>query len=379
MSQALISRILLGLLISTFNHRVENSSFQPWVRGTVPSSDDGSALSSRKAPPTDPPIARSHELVEKLVPLGTDVLWLNPPGELLGASQAGWRFWQPHYAPHQALKSRGWEEVAPKDDRRWPQILLYASKHKEETFHLIAAARSRLASGGTLFFVAPNDYGAKSYQKPLGESTSSLFYENGRKSRLYRLDPLPESEPRGIPLETLQQRDDGYWSAPGLFSWSGLDTGSALLGEVLQQESLTGPVADLGAGWGFLASGLPLKTAVHLFESDRRGLECAKRNLSKHNAHYHWCDLSDLEHWPPGAPMQFPNVITNPPFHTGQREETGLGQLFARLAHRLLTPGGTLWLVGNSHLAYPRLLSTLYREVEVKAQARGFTVVKARR
>ncbi len=336
-------------------------------------------MNSRKVPQTDPPIARAHELMEKLASPGSDVLWLNPPGELLGAGQAGWRFWQPHHASHHALRSRGWEEVAPNDDRRWPQILLYASKHKDETFHLIAAARSRLASGGKLFFVVPNDYGAKSYEKPLRESATSLSYENGRKSRLYRLDPLLESTPQSIPLEALQQRGGGYWSSPGLFSWSGVDTGSALLAEVLKKESLTGPVADLGAGWGFLASGLPAKTAVHLFESDRRGLECARRNLADHNASYHWCDLSDLERWPQGAPTQFPNVITNPPFHSGQREETGLGQLFARLAHRILTPGGALWLVGNSHLAYPRLLSTLYREVEIKAQARGFTVVKARR
>ena len=335
-------------------------------------------MRSQRIQQTDPPIARAHELMEKYAPSAEETLWLNPPGELFCTSKPGWRFWQPGFGPNQALRGQGWEELADEDRREWPVILLYASKHKEETLELVEAARSRLSQDGRLLFVVPNDYGAKSYEKPLQELDPGLSHENGRKSRLYRLGAAePSSEP--LPLTRPRQRGDGYWSAPGLFSPNAVDQGSALLVEALAGERLSGPVADLGAGWGYLASQLPTQATPHLFESDRRGLLCAQRNLEGRAAHYHWCDLSDLDFWPEGAPTRFSTVITNPPFHSGQREQAGLGQLFARLAHRLLEPDGTLWLVGNSHLAYPRLLSTLYREVEVKAQARGFTVVKAKR
>lgn len=325
----------------------------------------------------DPPIARAHELVTKFVGGELATLWLNPPGELLGAPPAQTRFWQPHFSANRSLRQRGWEELELDSPLLWSRIVLYASKHKEETARLIAAARSRLKPDGVAFFAAPNDYGGKSYERPLKDSGALVSYENGRKSRLYRLAPSPASLPLP-PLERPERRGDGYWTSPGLFSWSGVDAGSALLAEVLQEHPLAGKVADLGAGWGYLSSKIEGKTELHLFESDRRGLDCARGNLKGRNASFHWCDLSDLSSWPEQAPTRFDHVITNPPFHTGQREETGLGQLFARLAHRLLERGGTLWLVGNAHLGYPRLLGTLYREIEVKAQARGFCVVKAR-
>ncbi len=327
---------------------------------------------------TDPAIARAHELLEKFPPLAVDTLWLNPPASCLGAPPQGSRFWQPHFAEHHSLRGRGWEDLDPADRTAWPQIVLHASKHKEETNHLIKAAQTRLQDGGRLLVAIPNDYGGKSFEKPLKESGSLIGYENGRKSRLYRLSRGVIGKP-SWDLDSLDKRAHGFISSPGLFSWSSVDSGSALLAEVLEKESLTGPIADLGAGWGYLASQLSPHTVVHLFESDRRGLASAAQNLQGRSAHFHWCDLTDLDRWPEGAPTRFSNVITNPPFHSGQREETSLGRLFARLAHRLLPPGGALWLVGNTHLAYPRLLGTLFKQVEIKAQGRGFTVVKATR
>ncbi len=334
--------------------------------------DDGRILKP------DPAVARAHELLEKFPPRALNTLWLAPPAACLGAPPEGSRFWQPHFADHTDLQGRGWESLDESEHSLWPQIVLYASKHKEETNTLLRAARTRLAEDGVLLFLVPNDYGGKSFEKALHESGALLSYENGRKSRLYRLGRGDLSSSTWD-LNSLSQRPHGYVTAPGLFSWSSVDSGSALLTTVLEKESLSGPVADLGAGWGYLASQLSPHTTVHLFESDRRGLAAAVQNLQGRPAHFHWCDLTDLNRWPDGAPTRFSNVVTNPPFHSGQREETALGRLFARLAHRLLAPGGALWLVGNTHLAYPRLLATLFEQVEIKAQARGFTVVKATR
>ena len=321
----------------------------------------------------DPAIARAHELVEKHRQPEDATLWLNPPACLNRPPLGADRLWQPHYPQYRELAARGWQES--EGEQLWPKIILYASKHKEENWSLLEAANGRLRPDGNALFVIPNDYGSKSYESRLAEQGRLVSYESGRKARLYTLRPTAsESAP---PLKNLVRNEAGLWSCPGLFSWKDIDRGSAMLAQVLEGESLKGPVADLGAGWGYLSSTLDPKLEVHLLESDMRGLDCAALNLKGRQARMHWCDLSHAGGWPSTAPSRVGTVISNPPFHAGKKEDTALGREFARVAWNALPSGGCYWMVGNTHLAYPRLLADLFRSVVVLAQGAGFTVVKA--
>lgn len=318
----------------------------------------------------DPAQERAHELVRRRTAWPEKTLWLNPPAGLQSPEHAPWRFWQPFFPVHRTLLARGWRELES-EEPGWSTIVCYASKHKEETWGLLRAANSMLEPGGTLLFAVPNDYGAKSFQEALQPAT----YEVGRKSRLYQIarrdDWAPGRlvEPRVLPA--------GHTAVPGLFSWSAPDRGSQLLVEAWQGRRLQGPIADLGAGWGFLARHLDPRWEVHLFEADRRALTCARQNLIGRSIATYWCDLSHPEGWPAEAPSRFPTIVTNPPFHAGQREESALGRAFAAQARRHLSAHGELWLVGNSHLGYPRWLATLFPTVETLIQKDGFTVVRA--
>lgn len=323
----------------------------------------------------DPILTRAHELVAKHHPPQQPALWLNPPSCLGPEAHPEARFWHPHFPQHRRLLSERLQPWNPAQTARWPRIILYASKHKEENWHLLQSAGSLLEEDGRLLFVVPNEYGSKSYQQRLEQERLLLEYHSGRKSRLYILRSGGLSPLR--PLEELQQNSSGYWSTPGLFSANQPDRGSLLLAEALQKESLQGPVSDLGAGWGYLGTRLCPALPLHLFESDRRGLAAARRNLEGRKLFTYWCDLADTESWPDGAPTSYGTVISNPPFHQGRKEDTALGQLFARLAHRLLPSGGAYWMVGNSHLGYAKLLATLFTTVEVRDQRDGFTVIKA--
>lgn len=321
----------------------------------------------------DPALIRAHELVDKHLPTEEASLWLNPPACLPAPGGKSWRFWQPHFPQHRSLTARGWLEC--REAGPWPAIVLYASKHKEENWAMLESANAQLHPEGEVLFVVPNEYGSKSYEAGLRERGRLSGYESGRKSRLYRLkQTLPAVT---TSLEEPRRNEAGYWSAPGLFSWRSVDRGSALLGEALSKEAPQGPVGDLGAGWGYLSTTLPSRLELHLFESDRRGLECAARNLEGRRVSLHWCDLSEEGRWPTGAPSRLATVISNPPFHTGKKEEIALGRAFAHAAWNVLPRGGAYWMVGNTHLAYPRLLAALFDSVEVKAQGGGFTVVKA--
>jgi len=119
-------------------------------------------------------------------------------------------------------------------------------------------------------------------------------------------------------------------------------------------------LADLGAGWGFLAAEVlrrcPAIERLDLFEADARALDCARQNLapyaSKHSISYHWHDLRA------GLSDHYDTIVMNPPFHTGHATNVDLGRAFLLAAIAALNPGGRLFLVANRHLPYESVLDS---------------------
>lgn len=70
-------------------------------------------------------------------------------------------------------------------------------------------------------------------------------------------------------------------------------------------------------------------------------------------------------------------IVLNPPFHTGHTVETGTAHAMIRTAHRLLTPGGRLVCVYNSHLGYRGAVERTFGVSRQWARDRKFTVVTA--
>ena len=149
---------------------------------------------------------------------------------------------------------------------------------------------------------------------------------------------------------------DGFTVEAGIFSADHIDPGSALLAEHLPK-NLRGRVADLGAGWGFLSRMAleknPDLKEVHLFEADARALDCARKNLTDPRCQFHWHDVAT------GLPDKFENVVMNPPFHSGQSTDIGLGRAFVRSAAASLRMGGRIFLVANRQLPYEAELDEL--------------------
>ncbi|MEM9967041.1 MAG: class I SAM-dependent methyltransferase [Pseudomonadota bacterium] len=160
----------------------------------------------------------------------------------------------------------------------------------------------------------------------------------------------------------------GFWTAPGVFSAENIDLASALLVDVLPH-TLSGHVADFGAGWGFLSAHLltrPKVERVHLVEAGFMALECARRNVADPRAIFHW---ADVRNWAP--PRALDAVIMNPPFHQGRAAEPELGVAFINAASQVLTPQGELWMVANRHLPYEAALKQTFMMVkEVGKDAR---------
>lgn len=168
----------------------------------------------------------------------------------------------------------------------------------------------------------------------------------------------------------------GFVTRPGVFSADGPDAGSVLLAAALP-ERLPARVADLGAGWGYLARAILSRQGVtecHLIEAEAEALACARQNLPDPRARFQWADALRFR---PEQP--FGAVICNPPFHTGRAADPALGAGFLRAAAGMLTTSGTLWLVANRHLPYQPVLEALFKEVEEIGGSPAFRLWRAAR
>lgn len=257
-------------------------------------------------------------------------------------------------------------------------IFFLPGKSKEETLAGFACAHDLLAPGGTLIAALANTSGAARFEKELSKAAPLLFSVSKNKCRAFAVgnaEPWDAaalaawrglSEPRLIP-------DTTFTVVPGVFSADHIDPGSALLAQHLPP-SLRGEVADLGAGWGFLSHAAlgkcPNISRIDLFEADSRALACARKNVTG-PAQFHWHDVTS------GLPGKYDHILTNPPFHTGQAKDIGLGHAFLTTAARALKRGGSLHLVANRQLPYEAHLVSLGLRPRLLAETGVFKVITA--
>jgi len=168
----------------------------------------------------------------------------------------------------------------------------------------------------------------------------------------------------------------GYFTTAGVLSDGAVDAGSALLAESLP-EKLPAKMADLGAGWGYLAGPVLARKGLQsldLIEAEALSLDCARLNVTDPRVKFHWADAMQFQSKP-----GFDGVVMNPPFHTGRASEPHLGRAFIAAAARVLASHGKLWMVANRHLPYEQALRDSFRNVEEIAGNGAFKVFHATR
>ena len=254
--------------------------------------------------------------------------------------------------------------------------MIYAPPGVLERRYTLALALRALKVGGRLDVMAPKDKGGSRLNKELkafgleiGE-TAKAHHRRCIVIRPETVTGLDEVLAAGAP-----QQVEGLdaWSQPGIFAWDRIDAGSALLAAHLPP--LKGPGADLGCGYGALATVVlrsPAVTSLRLVDLDRRAIEAARRNVLDPRVTFEWADARTLDDT---GTLEF--VVMNPPFHDGGAEDRRLGQAFVRKAAGLLKKGGTLWLVANRHLPYEAELASAFKRVTPVTDGGGYKLFEA--
>ncbi|GHV07360.1 methyltransferase [Campylobacterota bacterium] len=286
---------------------------------------------------------------------------------------------QGFYPFYDELQKGGFSVQPTIENGEWSTAIVCASKHKERTLFEIAFAAEHLSENGVVILPTPNDIGGKSLAKNAQKLFGSGRYENKHHITLFWAHKKSSSIDQTLLKEWLQKGsirtiEKGYKTAAGVFSSQAIDLGSKLLIKTLQSETISGKVADIGAGWGALAKEIlnPAITELVLYEADYNALELAKINITSKVAAFVWCDATKLE-----KKNYFDTIVMNPPFHSEAQTSTTLGIALIKSARTALKNGGKLYMVANAQLPYENHLKTLFTKIEILVRTDGYKVIKA--
>lgn len=165
----------------------------------------------------------------------------------------------------------------------------------------------------------------------------------------------------------------------GVFGGASLDIGTRALLEVADQWPAYATAIDLACGTGLLAVALARRNpAARVVASDVSSVavESARLTAEANGVVIDSVQDDGLAQQPTDSADL---VVLNPPFHVGAAVHTGIAlRLFAE-AGRVLRPGGQLWSVWNSHLAYTPALERAVGPTRPVSRGPKFTVTVSRR
>jgi len=214
-----------------------------------------------------------------------------------------------------------------------------------------------------------------------GEVRASLATQKSRvlMARQPRLDVVVST----FPMRRHDADLDLWVCAHGAaFAGTKVDLGTRLLLELVDRMHPTAKTAvDLGCGTGVIAAALAhARTQLSVLATDQSAAAVsstaatlAANGLDGNVRVLRDDAMSSL----PDASVDL--ILCNPPFHLGTSVHAGAALRLFDAAGRVLAPGGQLWTVFNSHLAYTKALNRAIGPTRVMGRNAKFTVTASTR
>lgn len=280
---------------------------------------------------------------------------------------------------HDALAAAGFA-VALREERPAAAVVVNLTRSRGENLGNIARGLGLLGPGAPLVVAGAKSEGVDSLARQVTRVVpvaGAFVKAHGRVFWLARPEVLPEAVEAWAHAAAPAPNADGFISAPGMFSAERIDQGSRRLAAVLPGR-LAGRVADLGAGWGWLAQAAlesgPEIVEMDLYEAEGLALDAARRNVTNPRARFLWSDATRI-----GLVRPYDAVIANPPFHQGRAAEPDLGAAFIATAARILKPTGRFLMVANRQLPYEAPIDAAFRHWEKLSEDGIYKIFAAER
>lgn len=168
----------------------------------------------------------------------------------------------------------------------------------------------------------------------------------------------------------------------GVFSQAKLDIGTEFFLAHIPAHERYKTIIDLGCGNGLLglraAQSNPHANIVFCDES-HMAVESSRENMGlnfkqEKRAEFFQSDCLDNENIPTAD-----LILNNPPFHQQHAIGDHIARRMFRQAFKKLNLDGELWVVGNRHLGYHKLLKDLFGNCELIASNSRFVILRARK
>lgn len=256
------------------------------------------------------------------------------------------------------------------------RVVVILPKSVERLDMILALLAGQCRAPLEVWLVGPTREGIRGGLTRLKQRSEAVeALDSARHCKLYRAHLLPD---RACSLDDFGRsfEHDGLTlvSYPGVFSHGRLDEGTGELLHVVEEEADLGRVLDMGCGAGVLTARLARRGAeVTGVDISSTAVAAARATLSANNLDAHLvCGDRYAE------PGRFEAIWSNPPFHQGTRRTLAVTEDLIRHAPAHLEPGGTLTLVANRELPYPRLLDETFKRWSILRETNRYRVYRAR-
>lgn len=273
----------------------------------------------------------------------------------------------------------------PGDISSLATVVVFVPKSRHALDMQLALARALLRPQGSLVLVGEKREGVAGGAKQLQlVDPEARKVDSARHCQVWVAHPGDEADvfrpDHWLSWHDIEVAGTGVRVAglPGIFSEGRLDAGTSRLLESLATHPPAGPVLDFACGAGVIGAWLqkhfPELGAVDGVDVQFQAVACAQHTYQENGVRGEVLASDGL-----GEPLgRYRTITTNPPFHSGVRNDTSMTERFLREARKHLLPGGELRLVANRFLAYQPLLESCVGPCQTLLDDRKYAVYQAR-
>ncbi|MBS4221043.1 class I SAM-dependent methyltransferase [Bacillus sp. FJAT-49711] len=191
----------------------------------------------------------------------------------------------------------------------------------------------------------------------------------------YTREPEVASDPKFWNVE-LRNHLFRFKTDQGVFSKGEVDFGSRLLIDTFEPPKISGPILDVGCGYGpiglSIAKDLPDRV-IHMVDVNQRAIGLAKENAEQNDIDN--ASIYESDRLENVIEEKFSTILTNPPIRAGKEV---VHSIFEQSFHHLESDG-ELWVVIQKKQGAPSAkakLEEIFGNAEVVAKKKGYYILR---